>query len=362
MSAPQPKSGIMTLPPYMGGQSALAGVANPVKLSANETPLGPSPKAVAAYRAVADALAAYPDGNAAELRAALAAKHGLAENQIICGAGSDELLQLLAFAYAGAGDEVLATEHGFLVFQLAASAAGATPVPVAEVGLTAHVDNILAAVTGRTKIIFLANPNNPTGTMLGAAEIARLHKGLRDDILLVLDGAYAEYVTAPDYDAGFKLAGACDNVFVTRTFSKIYGLAGLRLGWGYGAEAIVQVLNRLRGPFNVSTPAAAAGLAALSDEAHLEKAMAHNEKWRGWLAGEIAQAGFAVTPSQANFVLVSFADAGGAEQADKALQDDGIIARRLDSYGLPHALRITIGLEDAMRRVAKIFHTLGDGK
>lgn len=361
MSDLKPKTGIMSLPAYVGGREKLVGFENPIKLSANETPLGASPKAIAAYRAADESLARYPDGTAHELRTMLGKKHGLNPEQIVCGCGSDELLQLLPQAYAGVGDEIIFTEHGFVVYKLATGAVGATPIAVAETNLTTDVDKILAAVTPRTKIIFLANPNNPTGTMIGRDELRRLHKGLRDDIILVLDGAYTEYVTDVDYDDGFDLAEKNNNVFVTRTFSKIHGLAALRLGWGYGAADIVQVLNRVRGAFNINSAALSAGLASVQDEGHIAKAVAHNSKWVAWLSDEIRACGFDVTPSKANFILVNFrgdAHAITAQIANAALQAQGIIVREMGVYGLGESLRISIGLETEMRQVAQVFQQL----
>lgn len=360
MSALKIKPGIMDLPSYVGGRESLAGIKNPVKLSANETPLGASPKAIEAYKSVANRLAIYPDGSAVDLRNLLGKKHNIAPERIVCGTGSDELLQLLPQAYAGVGDEIIFTEHGFLVYQLATTAVGATPVSVAETNLTANVDKILDAVTSSTKIVFLANPNNPTGTMIGRNELRRLHQGLRDDILLVLDGAYAEYVTDDDFEDGFDLATKYENVFVTRTFSKIHGLASLRLGWGYGAADIIQVLNRLRGPFNVSRPAMAAGMASLQDDEHIAESVAHNERWRAWLTEELRRAAYDVTPSKGNFILVNFDSSNGvtADQANEALQKQGLIVRSVARYGLPNSLRITIGLEEHMRQLADILKQL----
>jgi len=360
MTALKPRPGIMDLPAYVGGRETLAGVDSPIKLSANETPLGPSPLAVEAYRTVADALEVYPDGSALALRQALADRHNLDVDKIVCGFGSDELLQLLPQAYAGPGDEVIHTAHGFLVYKLAATAAGARAVSVAEPELTADVDLILAAVTPATKIVFLANPNNPTGTMISKQEVRRLHAGLREDIVLVLDGAYAEYVDPEIYEDGFGLVEEAANVVTTRTFSKVHGLAALRLGWAYGAPDIIGVLNRLRGPFNVNTPATLAGIASAQDDAHIAKAVAHNTKWRTWLAERLATYGFETVPSEANFILVNFDPHGpvGAEEADSALCKAGLIARKVGGYGLPNSLRISIGTGPAMEKVASVFEAL----
>lgn len=360
MTVLKPKSGIMDLPAYVGGREKIEGVDKPIKLSANETPLGPSPFALEAYKSAAESLEIYPDGAALALRQALADKHNLDVEKIVCGFGSDELLQLLPQAYAGPGDEVIHTAHGFLVYKLAATAAGARAVSVMEPELTANVDLLLGAVTQNTKIVFLANPNNPTGTMIDKQEVHRLHAGLREDILLVLDGAYAEYVDPEKYEDGFALVDAASNVVTTRTFSKVHGLAALRLGWAYGAPDIVEVLNRLRGPFNVNTPAMLAGIASVKDDAHIAKAVAHNAKWRAWLSARIEACGFETVPSEANFILVNFDPESpvGAETADDALCQAGLIARRVEGYGLPNSLRISIGTQQAMEKVATVFESL----
>jgi histidinol-phosphate aminotransferase len=336
---------------YVPGESSVAGNLKPIKLSSNETPLGPSPKAVAAYRKVADSLERYPDGAAAELRQAIGRVYGLDPARIVCGCGSDELLNLLAHAYLGPGDEAIFTEHGFLVYRIATLANGATPVVAPETGYTASVDAILARVTARTKVVFLANPNNPTGTYIAFDEVRRLRRGLADQVLLVIDAAYAEYVRRNDYEAGIELVATTENTVMTRTFSKIHGLAALRLGWAYCPAAIADVLNRIRGPFNVTAPAIAAGVAAIEDKAHVEQGVAHNDKWLPWMTAEVAKLGLEVTPSVGNFILIHFTadQARGAAAADEFLKSKGIIMRRVAGYGLPHALRMTIGSEEENR-------------
>jgi histidinol-phosphate aminotransferase len=279
LDAPQPLPGVLTIAPYVPGKSEATGGDKVFKLSSNETPHGPSPRAIEAYRACADHLELYPDGAATELRAAIGRTYGLNPDRILCGAGSDEILNLIARAYIGAGDEAIHTEHGFLVYNIAIRGSNGTPVIAPETNLTTDVDAILARVTPKTKVVFLANPNNPTGTYLPFKEIRRLHAGLPKSVLLVLDAAYAEYVRRNDYESGIELAGTAPNVIMTRTFSKIYGLAALRLGWCYGPAHVIDSLNRIRGPFNVSTPAMAAGIAALGDQAHVEDSVAHNEEW-----------------------------------------------------------------------------------
>jgi histidinol-phosphate aminotransferase len=324
-----------------------------IKLSSNETPLGPSPRAVAAYHAVGEHLEDYPDGDSTALREAIGRAFGLDPNRIVCGAGSDELLNLIADVYLHDGDEAIHTTHAFLVYPIATRGSGATPVVAAEKNYTADVDAILAAVSERTKVVFLANPNNPTGTYIPHDEVRRLHKGLPGSTLLVLDAAYSEYVRRNDYEAGLELVATTDNTVMTRTFSKIYGLAALRLGWAYCPAPIADVLNRVRGPFNVTAPALAAGVAALEDGAHLDIALAHNETWLPWVTAEIEKLGLKVTPSVGNFVLIHFPAQKGkdAAAADEFLKSRGIILRRVAAYGLPDCLRMTIGTEDDNRKV-----------
>src|SRR5260221_7191507 len=350
---PEPRPGVLDIDPYVPGKSKAPGVAKIYKLSSNETPLGRSPKAVAAYHAVAGHLQDYPEGTAEILREAIGSAFGLDPDRIVCGAGSDDLLNLLARAYLADGDEAIHTTHGFLVYPIATLASGAKPVVAAETNYTADVDAILAAVTARTKIVFLANPNNPTGTYLPFHEVKRLHGGLPPRVLLVLDVAYAEYVRRNDYEAGIELVATSENVVMCRTFSKIHGLAALRLGWMYGPAHVVDAVNRVRGPFNVNAPAMAAGIAALRDSAHLETSRAHNEKWRAWLEVEISKLGFDVTPSITNFVLIHFSHERGrtAEDADAFLTQRGLILRRVKAYKLPNALRMSVGTEEANRLV-----------
>jgi histidinol-phosphate aminotransferase len=351
---PTPRPGILSISPYVGGEASLPGIKQPIKLSANEAAFGPSPKAIAAYQALAGDIHRYPDGHAQRLRKALAEHWGLEAERIVCGNGSDDLLQLLARAYSGPGDEVLYSRHGFAIYPIAAQSCGATPVAAPEIALTASVDQLLAAVTPRTRMVFLANPNNPTGTYLPGDEVRRLHAGLAPDILLVLDAAYAEYMVNNDYEDGAALVRQFSNVVMTRTFSKIYALGGLRLGWAYCPPAIADVLNRIRGPFNVASCTLEAGIAALSDIAFTDRVRHHNEQWRAWFADELVKLGLSVPPHNVgNFLLVGFPDTDGksAQAADAFLRRRGIIVRGLGSYGLPDHLRITIGLEEEMRAV-----------
>ena len=363
MTAPVPRPGIMDIEPYVGGKSAVEGVDRIFKLSSNEGALGPSPKAMEAYAALAAKIHRYPDdpmGGHLALRQAIAARYDLDPERIILGAGSDDVLGLLCRCYAGPGDEVLHSRHGFLMYPIAARACGAVPVAAEEVELTASVDNVLAAVTERTKIVFLANPNNPTGTYLPAPEIARLRQGLPEHVLLVIDAAYAEFVGPDDYTPGMELVDqGGGNTVVTRTFSKIYALGGLRLGWGYCPPAVAGVLGRVRNPFNVSAPALAAGLAAFQDGAYLDRCKSHNDIWLAWMLQRLAALGLNVTPSVCNFILVRFPAQAGrdASSADAFLRSEGIIVRAMGSYGLGEWLRITIGTEEENYAVADALAT-----
>ncbi|MFD2181300.1 histidinol-phosphate transaminase [Rhodoplanes azumiensis] len=350
---PQPRPGVLSISAYVPGKSGAPGVAKVFKLSSNESPLGPSPKAIEAYKSVAAHLEDYPDGASTRLREAIGAVYGLDPDRIVCGAGSDDLLNLIARAYLADGDEAIHSQYGFLVYPIATMGTGAKPVSVPEKNLTTDVDGILAAVTPRTKVIFLANPNNPTGTYIPYDEVKRLHRGLRPDILLVLDAAYAEYVSRNDYSTGLELVAESENVVMCRTFSKIYALAGLRLGWMYGPAHIVDAVNRVRGPFNVGAPAIEAGIAAVRDAEHVERSRAHNDRWLPWLSEEIAKLGLTVTPSVGNFFLIHFPAQGGktAQAADSFLTSRGLVLRSVASYGLPNALRMSIGSEEANRLV-----------
>ncbi len=352
IASPKPRPGILDIAAYVGGEAKVEGVDRLIRLASNESALGPSPRAVTAYRALAGELHRYPDGGSIELRQALARRYGLDAARIVCGTGSDELISLLARCYAGPGDEVIYSRHGFLMYPIAAQAAGATPVPIPETALTADVDAILARVSPKTKIVFLANPNNPTGTFVPRDAVRRLHAGLPRSTLLVLDAAYAEFVTRNDYEPGIELVEEAENVVMLRTFSKIYALAALRVGWAYCSAGVADVLNRVRGVFNVTLPAQAAAVAALEDVAAVDRAREHNDIWRPWFERELVRLGLAVTSSVANFVLVRFpAKPRDADAAFAFLKSRGILTRGMRAYGLPEHLRISIGLEDEMRAV-----------
>ncbi len=350
--APTPRPGILEIDPYVPGKSSLPGNVKPMKLSSNEGALGPSPRAIEAYRKAAEQMHRYPDPGSTALREALAKHYGLAADRIVCGSGSDELIALVMRCYAGPGDEVLYSQYGFIMYPIAAHSVGATPVTAPEKGFRTDVDAMIAKASARTKVCFLANPNNPTGSYVTAAEVERLRAGLPAQCILVIDAAYAEYVSRNDYSAGADLVERHDNVVMMRTFSKIYALGGLRLGWAYCPPAIADVLNRVRGPFNVTSAAQAAGLAALEDLAFVDASRAHNDMWLPWLTAELRKLGLEVLPSVGNFVLVHFKPGPkGAAAANAFLNARAIIPRGLDNYGLPDHLRITIGTEAEMRAV-----------
>lgn len=351
------KPWIAAIDAYVPGRAKADGAARVVKLSSNENPLGPSPKAIAAMAEIAGQAHRYPDGASNDLRDAIAGHYGLEFDRVVCGTGSDEILQLLALAYSSSGDEVLYVRHGFMVYPIAAMRAGAVPVAAPDVDYTADVAQLLAAVTPRTRILYLANPNNPTGTVIDRAAVERLHAGLRNDVLLVLDSAYAEYIDDPSYEDGIAMARHLSNVITTRTFSKIYGLAAERVGWAYGPPSVVDAINKIRGPFNVTSAAQAGALAALDDQAWVEHCRAHNAHWRAWLAAEIGKlgnAGLRAVPSAANFILVTFSGEGPvtAEAANRFLTAEGYLTRWLPKQGLGHGLRISIGTEEETRGVA----------
>jgi histidinol-phosphate aminotransferase len=344
------RPGILDIEPYVPGDHSLPGSGPVHRMASNECALGPSARALAAYREMAGDLHRYPDGAAALLRAAIGRAFDLEPERIVCGAGSDEVLQLLVRAYAGPGDEVLYSRHGFMIYPIAAKSVGATPVAAPERNLRTDIEAMLAAVSERTRVCLVANPNNPTGSHLSGAELERLCDGLPDQVLLVIDAAYAEYVDRPDYSSGVELARTRPNVVMTRTFSKIFGLAALRLGWAYCPPDIAGVLNRIRGPFNVPAPAQEAGIAALSDAAHVRAAKAHNNRWLPWLSERARALGLEPFPSAGNFLLIRFpADpALNADAAAKFLNDRRILPRRMGGYGLGDCLRITLAEESAM--------------
>ena len=364
MTKPAPKEWILGISPYVPGKAAADDGRPLIKLSANENPLGTGQAARAALIAATADLATYPDPGAAKMREAIAAVHGLDPARVIYGTGSDELLHIAASAYAGPGDEILYVKYGFSVYDIAARRVGATPVIAPDTDYATDVDALLACVTDKTRVVFLANPNNPTGTMTPREDIARLHAALRPDILFVLDQAYAEYLEADEDDGGIALAKNAPNVLVTRTFSKIHGLAAERIGWGYASAEIIDALHRIRAPFNVTTAGQAAAIAAIGDNGWVDASRTHNRQWREWLAGEIASLsnhGLRAVPSKANFLLILFEGKLTAEAAMKGLWDEGYATRWLPGQGLPNGLRITIGTAEQVRAVAAKLRAMAEG-
>ncbi|WP_425069307.1 histidinol-phosphate transaminase [Reyranella sp.] len=351
MSALTPRPGIMKIAPYVPGKDSIDGKETIAKLSSNEGALGPSPKAMAAYAKAAADLHRYPDGDTANLRKALGRHYGLDPARIVCGAGSDEILNLLVRAYCGPGDELLYSQYGFLMYAINALGVGATPVAAPARDYGSDIDALLAAVTPKTRIVCLANPNNPTGTYVTKDDVRRLHAGLPKNVLLIIDAAYAEYVSKNDYDSGLELVDQAENVVMTRTFSKIYGLGGLRLGWMYGPAGIVDVMSRLRQPFNVNAAAQIAGIAALDDIAHTDASRTNNDIWLPWLSTELTKLGLEPVPSVGNFLLVGFGSKERAVAANDWLMNDGLIPRLVAGYGLPAHLRITVGTEAEVKAV-----------
>jgi histidinol-phosphate aminotransferase len=355
MNGPAPRPAILKVHPYVAGEAELPGANRTLKLSSNEGAFGVPPLAKAAIIAAASESYRYPDGGAAKLRAALGKRWGLDPQRIVCGAGSDDLLYQFCLSYGGPGRDIIMSAHGFSIYEIAGTYAGSRVIKVPERNLTADLDAMLAAVSPATRLVFLANPNNPTGSMVRAEEVARFRAALPPEVLLVLDAAYAEYVTHPAYDAGVKLVDAGDNTVMTRTFSKIFGLGGMRVGWCYAPPGIVDVLNRVRGPFNVSVPAQAAAIAALAEPGWVEAGCAHNAEYRPKLAAGIEAAGPKVWPSEGNFVLVDLETADRANAADAFLRANGIIVRKVGGYGLPHCLRVTVGSAEECGLVADAF-------
>jgi histidinol-phosphate aminotransferase len=355
--SPTPKPGVLDIAAYVGGRTPAAGDVDSHKLSSNESATGPSPAAIAAFESARTALNIYPDGEMHMLRGAIGEAFGLNPDRIVCGNGSGELLTMLAGAYLRPGDEVLFSEHAFLLYRIATLANSAIPVVVPETDLKIDVDAMLAAISPRTRIVFLTNPSNPTGSYLSSSEVRRLHAGVPPSTLFVIDAAYGEYVQRNDYDTGIEMVSQFDNVVMTRTFSKIHGLAGLRVGWAFCPASVADVLNRIRGPFNVSLPAQRAAAAALRDRRHVEDAVAYNEKWKSWLTEHIRRTGLRVDDSVTNFILIHFPPDGPhtAKAADAFLSARGLVLRGVTNYNLPHCLRLTIGSESANHRVAAAF-------
>lgn len=351
MTQPSPKPYIQSLPAYHVAEGGdLTGKL--IRLSFNEGAFGPSPAAVAAFQAAVPGMHRYPEMSYRALRAALAQTHNIDAGRIMCGAGSDDLLIFLARAYAGVGDEIIYSQYGFAMYAIATKSVGATSVVVPEKNLTLDINGVLAAVTPRTKLVFIANPNNPTGSYVDKDAIRRLHAGLPKDVLLVLDAAYAEYITVQDYSDGMELAEQAPNVIILRTFSKIHALGGLRIGWGYGAASIIEALNKVRNPFNIATPSAMAAIASLEDREFLARSRAHNEHWRTWLSAELrAINSFTPHPAAANFILVGVGSPERAKALLACMRENNIQLRSMNNYKLPDHVRITIGREEEMLAV-----------
>ncbi|MEL6467468.1 MAG: histidinol-phosphate transaminase [Pseudomonadota bacterium] len=344
-----PQPGIMDIALYQGGASHLAGVAQVLKLSSNENPLGPPPAAIEALTQAAASMHLYPSTDHAALRTAIAEVWSVDPDRVICGVGSDEVLQFVTQAFSGPGDEIIHTAHGFSMYPILANMAGAVPICVPETDRVVDVDAILRAVTERTRIVLLTNPGNPTGTRLSDTELIRLIDGLPTGVILVIDGAYTEY--ADGYDGGVSLAETRPNVLMTRTFSKVYGLGGLRVGWGYGPKGMIDVMTRIRQPFNLSTVALAAAEAAVRDTQWVRDCVALNADQRARLTGALRQLGLACDDSDTNFVLARAASVAEADAAEKALNAQGILVRRVGGYGFPEGMRITVGDAEQTGRV-----------
>ena len=355
MTAPKPKDWIMGIAPYVPGKASSDDGKKLVKLSANENPLGCSPAAGEALNKASTSVDRYPDPGSTKLREAIAAKYDLDPARIICGTGSDDVLHLAANAFSGPGDEIIYVRYGFAVYDIAARRYGGSPVIADDADYGTDVDAILTKVNDKTRVVFIANPNNPTGTFSTREEITRLQAELPEDVLLVLDGAYAEYLEAGEDDGALELAKSLSNVLVTRTFSKIHGLAAERIGWGYAAEDIIGAMNRIRLPFNVTTAGQEAALAALASDDFVTSSRTHNARWRQWLSDEmtaLGNHGLRVIPSHTNFLLVLFEGKVTAEQANGALMEKGYAVRWLPGQGLVNGLRMTIGTEEETKGLA----------
>ena len=347
---------MLDIAPYIPGESGLGKTEAVIKLSSNETPLGTSSKALEAIKNSYSNPARYPDGSAMELRKAIAKFNNLNMNNILCGNGSDEILSMFANCFAGDGDEIVYSEHGFLVYPIAAKAAGATPIIAKEKEYKANVEEVINVCTSRTKVCFIANPNNPTGTYLNRNELITLRNKLPEECLLVIDSAYAEYVEKNDYTNGFDLVNKFNNVACTRTFSKIYGLAALRIGWAYASLEVIDYLNRIRLPFNINTIAQHAAIAAIKDQNFIENAIKHNNIWKPFIEKELINIGITIISGVGNFVLAKFDNSKQANSCYNYLEKHNILVRKVSEYGLANCLRITVGLEEENIFLIKIIN------
>ncbi len=347
--SPAPKSGILDIAPYVGGKSKIDGVAEPIKLSSNENALGASAHAVEAFVDAQAKLFRYPDGLANPLRAAVAEYHGIEPERLVFGNGSDEVFSLLNQVYLEAGDNIVTGEHGFLAYRISALACQAEVRLAPEPEQRIEIEGLLTLVDDRTKLVYLSNPANPTGTWNTPEEIAGLRARLDPRIILVVDEAYAEFVDEPTWASAFETARHSENIIVTRTFSKIHGLAGLRIGFGYCPKAVIEAIERIRLPFNINLPAQYAGIAALSDRFHIEASRQQVLNWHPRFLQEVRALGYFIRKSAGNFVLIHFKDTAEAEAANAYLMSQGLIVRHVANYGLPQALRVTIGKDDENR-------------
>ena len=351
-----PKRGIDTIKIYKGGTSKISGIKNIIKLSSNESPLGPSKKAIDAYQKSSSKLSRYPELTAESLQQIVASKFNLNSDQIICGTGSDEILIFVALAFCSPGDEIIHAQHGFEMYPIVTKYVGAESVLAEEIDYKISINSILDNVSDSTKIIFIANPNNPTSTYLNRKELRLLMNKISKNIVVVIDAAYAEFTDADDYDRTFDLANEYENVIITRTFSKAYSLAGLRLGWGYASKILIDIIKKVRPPFNLPHGAIAAGIAALHDDDHLHKVVKHNSNIKSWFIDELNNLGFKAYKTQANFVFVLIPEKENqsASIINDYLISNGIAVRYLLSYGLDNALRITLGTREELDLTIKM--------
>ncbi|MCQ2913914.1 MAG: histidinol-phosphate transaminase [Alphaproteobacteria bacterium] len=355
MKTPVAHDTIMEISPYVGGTSKLPGFDKVVKLSSNEGAFGVNPNVVEAIRSHAELMFRYPDGSSQELREAIAKVHNLDKDKILCGTGSDNVIDIICEAFSKDGDDVIMTQYGFSMYRVCAKGNGANVIEVPEKNYTVDLDAVLSAITNKTKIIFITNPGNPTGTYLPKKDLYDFCKKVPSNILIVLDSAYAEYVPCEDYTAGAEFVEEFNNVIMLRTFSKIYALGGLRIGWSYASKEIIDVFNRIRAPFNVNTMAQYAGVVAMQDREFVKKCFEHNKKWQKKFPEELSKIGLNCTPTVANFVLVHFPKTGKtSEKCDEFLKQHGYIVRRVLAYGLKDELRITIGNEEEMTTLVSL--------